>query len=65
MKILSNVVFKWWQVSILKISLLAFGIVIGVRWYDYFEKNIIEILAIFVVTAIYISIIWWKQVSSS
>lgn len=35
MKIFKNWIFKWWEVSLLKLSLMSFGIILALYFYDY------------------------------
>ncbi|PJE64301.1 MAG: hypothetical protein COU90_02520 [Candidatus Ryanbacteria bacterium CG10_big_fil_rev_8_21_14_0_10_43_42] len=55
------ITLRWWQVSVVKISLLSLGIYIGATWTDIFEKWTTILLAVFIVTAFYLIIVWWKQ----
>ena len=61
MKIFNPVTLKWWQGSLLKISMIALGIILGVSWYAFFLKYIVWVTIIFIVPAIYLASVWWKQ----
>ncbi len=53
MKIFKNWVFKWWEVSLLKISLMSFGILLGLYFYDYLVNLKLLWWSLFVLIAIY------------
>jgi hypothetical protein len=36
MKIFKTWTFKWWEVALLKLSLISFGIILALYFYDYF-----------------------------
>jgi hypothetical protein len=35
MKIFRDWTFKWWEVSLLKLCLMSFGIILGLYFYNY------------------------------
>jgi len=53
MKIFKTWVFKWWEISFLKICLISLGIIIGVN----FRDNLIDFMRLwwilFIVTLVY------------
>ncbi len=65
MQIFRNVNFKWWQVSVLKISVLVFGIVVGATWPKEFEPYLTQFLAIALVLWIYLLYVWHSQSNKS
>ena len=61
MKIFKNFTLKWWQLGLLKVSLIALGIILGVYFQFFFLPVIVLITIIFIVPAIYIFGVWAKQ----
>lgn len=53
MKILRSWSFEWWEVGLIKICLLSFGILLGVYFYDYLVGLLWLWWFLFIVTAIY------------
>lgn len=53
--------FAWWQLSLLKLSMLALGLAVGSTWPGVFAtwRNLLVIL--FVGPAFYVSYVWLKQ----
>jgi len=56
--------FKWWQFSLLKVSLLALGILIGKTWPAVFSGTGINALlwVVFAVPAVYLAAVAYKQI---
>lgn len=61
MNIFKGKILKWWQVSILKLSLLSIGIAIGAQWNNFFAPYIALLAIIGVLLGIYIASIWLRQ----
>lgn len=61
MNIFKPLTFKWWEVSLFKLSMVAFGIVIGAAWPGVFSPLIPYLLVLFAVPALYLTWVWWKQ----
>ncbi|MBI3495087.1 hypothetical protein HY065_00465 [Candidatus Berkelbacteria bacterium] len=61
MNIFKTFKLKWWQGSLLKLSMLAAGIAIGATWPEIFFGWTVTLWLIAIVAAVYITIIWWKQ----
>ncbi len=61
MKITKTVRFKWWQVSLLKISVLSLGIIIGSLWPETFLPYLTHLFILMVALGVYLGLIWWKQ----
>jgi len=63
MSLFHNYSFHWWQVSMLKLALLAFGIILGASWPIFWKKRVIWSLlwVIFIVLVIYLVIAAWPQ----
>ena len=61
MKIIRDWLFRWWEVSIIKFCLISLGIILGL----YFYNALIGLLwlwwAIFVITAIYFIVKWFRE----
>jgi uncharacterized iron-regulated membrane protein len=53
MKIFKTWVFKWWEVSLIKLCLLSLGILLGLYFYDYLVGLVALWWVFFVVTTIY------------
>jgi hypothetical protein len=62
MNIFKSFRLEWWQASLFKISLTAFGIAVGSTWPDVFTGWIAVIWVVFLVTGAYITYVWWRQV---
>ena len=52
---------KWWQVGIFKISMFAFGVLVGAYWHEFFAGWTMALLVIFIVGWIYLATIWFKD----
>jgi len=64
MKLFKPFTLKWWQLGLLKLSLICLGIIIGISWPDFFlthPQSIVIITILFILPAIYISSVWWKR----
>ncbi len=61
MTLFHSVTFTWWQVGIFKLSVLAFGIVIGAYWNEFFTPYVVPLLVIAVVAGLYIAYLWFKR----
>jgi hypothetical protein len=61
MKFFKSFTFAWWQLSLLKLSMVAFGLAVGSTWPGVFAGWRDLLLILFVVTAFYLSYVWLKQ----
>ncbi len=61
MNIFKNYTYSWWQVGLLKLALLCFGIVIGAHWSDVFAPFIIYLIFLGIALAIYMGFISLRQ----
>ena len=52
----------WWQLSLLKISMVALGLVIGSTWPEVFTGWRNWLVLLFVGPAFYVSYLWVKQI---
>ena len=59
-----NYSFSWWQLGLLKIYMIAAGVLIGVYFTDLFSKNlaIVFLRVIFILPVIYLTLISLKQI---
>jgi general stress protein CsbA len=49
-----------WQVGLLKVSLIALGILIGSTWHDFFDRWIAVVWTVFLLTAACRAYFWWR-----
>ena len=61
MTFLKSFAFAWWQLSLFKLSMVAFGVVVGSTWPGLFVGWRELLLVVFVVPAFYVSYVWMKQ----
>jgi len=61
MKFFRSFTFAWWQLSLLKLSMVALGLAVGSTWPGVFAGWRDLLLILFVVTAFYLSYVWLKQ----
>ena len=53
MKIFKTWIFRWWEIGLIKLCLLSFGIILTIYFYDYFFALLWLWWIFFVVTTIY------------
>jgi len=53
--------FAWWQLGLLKLSLLSLGVVVGSTWPGVFVGWRTLLVVPFVGPAFYVSYVWLKQ----
>ena len=61
LKIFRSYTFTWWQLSLLKISVLALGLAVGSTWPQVFTGWRELLLVLFVAPAFYVSYVWIEQ----
>ncbi len=61
MDLFKSFTLAWWQMALLKVGLLAVGIVIGTYWHGFFRKYVPVLIGIAVVTLVYVTYVWVKQ----
>ena len=61
MKLFKAYTFKWWQIGIFKLALLAIGIAIGAYWHDFFGANLTALIIIAVIAGAYTMYVSLKQ----
>ena len=52
---------RWWQVSLLKVSMVAFGLAVGATWPGAFEGWLLWLWLIFLLPAAYLSYVFYPQ----
>jgi hypothetical protein len=50
----------WWQVGLVKVSLIALGILIGSAWHEFFGRWIAIVWTVFLLTAASRVYAWWR-----
>jgi len=61
MTLFTPITFAWWQVGLLKLSLLSLGVVVGSTWPGVFVGWRALLLVLFVVPAFYLTYVWFRQ----
>lgn len=61
MNIFKSLTLTWWQLGLLKLSLVCVGIIFGVYFQAFFLKWIVLVTIAFVVPALYVGGVWLKQ----
>ena len=67
MKMFQDYSLHWWQFGLLKTSLIAFGILIGSYWADYFKSGPVVLIlwAVFLIPSLYLITVTLKQAAKS
>jgi len=61
MRIFRPYLMSWWHVSLLKISMLIFGIAIGTAWPQFFAKFIAEACMVAVIPVSFLALVTLRQ----
>lgn len=61
MKIFKTYDFQWWQIGLLKLSMVAFGLAVGATWPAAFAGSLTFLWIVFIVTAAYLTYVGLKQ----
>lgn len=61
MNIFKSFTLKWWQTGLFKVSLISLGIILGVYWQEFFLQWVVIVTLIFVLPALYLANVWWRQ----
>jgi hypothetical protein len=66
MKFFKDYTLHWWEFGLLKVSLIALGVLAGAHWHNILSGKGITILlgAVFVLPSIYLIIVSLKQAKS-
>jgi hypothetical protein len=60
-KVFKSFAFAWWQLSFFKLSMAALGLLVGSTWPEVFAGRRDLPLVLFVVPALYVTSLWFKQ----
>jgi len=61
MNLFSSRTLSWWQVSIIKVSVLCIGIAIGSYWSNVFVGHLTTLVALGVFLGVVSAFIWLKK----
>jgi hypothetical protein len=61
MDIFKSKKIEWWQVGILKLSLLSIGIAIGAQWNSVFAPYISFLVGLGVILGVFMAFVWLKD----
>ncbi len=50
----------WWQVSVLKLTMLSLGLLLGAYFVDVVNEARLLLLGIFIIGAVYLTVAWWR-----
>ena len=64
MRILKSFTLKFWEVGLFKIATVSFGVIIGASWSDFFIQWRSVLLVVCVLSSVYITAVWWKQLTA-
>jgi hypothetical protein len=64
MYLFKDYTLRWWQVSLLKISMVAFGLAVGATWPGAFAGWIGLLWVLFIVPAVSLTFITFKQIQT-
>ena len=61
MRLFKSFTLTWWQGSLLKISMVSLGIVVGATWPDVLAPARPLFSCLFLLPAAYVTHVWWRQ----
>ena len=61
MRIIKDYTMRWWQVSLLKISMMALGLAVCATWPGAFEGRLLWLWLIFALPAVYLSSVFYPE----
>ncbi len=61
MNIFKSFTMKWWEAALFKICTISLGIVVGSTWAEAFIHLRAVLLAVCILSGIYVTWVWWKQ----
>ena len=62
MKIFKSYTYKWWQMGIFKLALLAIGVIFGSFFPEFFQTYLTLFISIAVVASIYVIYISLRKI---
>jgi hypothetical protein len=60
-KFFKSFTFAWWHLSLFKVSMVAFGLIVGSTWPEVFGRWRDLLLVLFIVPGFYVSYLWFRQ----
>jgi hypothetical protein len=61
MNIFKPFTMKWWEAALFKVCTISLGIIVGATWADAFIHLRAVLLVVCILSALYLTRIWWKQ----
>lgn len=61
MKLFGKYTFHWWQLGILKLSIITLGLIIGASWSQTVQQVMYPLGVLFVISSVYIIVVSLKQ----
>lgn len=61
MKIFKTRSFSWWEMGLLKLSLISLGIILGLQFWLYLEDLMILWIAAFIAPAVYFIVRFFRE----
>ena len=61
MRIIKDYTMRWWQVSLLKISMMALGLAVCATWPGAFEGLLLWLWLIFALPAVYLGYVFYPE----
>lgn len=61
MNIFKDVIFSWWQVGMLKLSLFVIGLAAGAYYAEVILPYVWHLLIVGVVLGLYLTVVWCRQ----
>lgn len=61
MNILKKGSLAWWQMGLLKLSVISIGITIGANWPEVFEPHTLFLVILGIVLGLYVASAWYGK----
>ncbi len=61
MRLFAPLTLRWWQYALLKLSMIALGILLGVYLHDFFLHYIAVVSVVFAVPGVYLVSMWLRR----